>query len=142
MVKFASIGSFRKRLASLLKVKRGVYCNVPDEICHSFQDSTIEQIRENRDMILMSNDAVIIKLRMPDRKRRLSKADGYRLIYMALKQVPLVVMLDVYPKRGPMQQLDIDDNDVNRLVMEFISEEENNTLAFHDIDNHLKELIP
>lgn len=140
MVKFASVSSFRKRLETLLKVRRGIYNGVQDEICHAFQGATIEQIRENRDMILLSNDAVVIKLRMPDRKSHLSKSDGYRLIYMAMKQVPLAVMLDVYPKRGPMQQLDIDDKEVNRLIMEFISEESANMLVFHDIDNHFKEM--
>lgn len=80
MITFVSISSFRTRLATLLKVKRGVYSSVPDEICHSFQGVTIEQIRQNRDMILISNDAVVIKMRMPDKKQRLSKADGYRLI--------------------------------------------------------------
>lgn len=127
-------------MANLLKVKRGVYSAVPDAICSSFRGQTIEQIRVNRDMILMSNDAVVIKLRMPDTKQHLSKSDGYRLIYMALKQVPLVVMLDVYPKRGPMQQLDIDDKEVNHLINEFITEEVANTLVFHDVNDHLKEI--
>lgn len=140
MTRFASIRSFRTRLADLLKVRRGVYRAVPDEICRSFQGNTVEQIRENRDMILITNDAVVIKLRMPDKAQHLSKADGYRLIYMVLKNAPLVVFLDVYPKRGPMQQLDIDDNDINRLIKEFISEATEGSLVFHDIESNLKEI--
>lgn len=92
-------------------------------------------------MILISNESVVIKLRMPDRKRHLSKADGYRLIYMVLKTVPLVVFLDVYPKRGPMQQLDIDDKDVARLIQMFLSEAEADNLVSHDIDNHLHKIL-
>jgi len=61
MIQFVSITSFRKRLAALLKVKRGVYAGVETEICQAFKDATIEQIRQNRDMILMNNDAVVIK---------------------------------------------------------------------------------
>lgn len=141
MIKFVSISSFRDRLSALLKIKKGVYSNVPEEICNSFQGSTIEQIRQNRDMILISNESVVIKLRMPDRKRHLSKADGYRLIYMVLKTVPLVVFLDVYPKRGPMQQLDIDDKDVARLIQMFLSEAEADNLVSHDIDNHLHKIL-
>ena len=56
MIQFVSITSFRKRLAALLKVKRGVYAGVEAEICQAFKDATIEQIRQNRDMILMNND--------------------------------------------------------------------------------------
>lgn len=140
MVQFVSITSFRKRLAALFKVKRGVYAGAPNEICQAFKNATIEQIRQNRDMILMNNDAVVIKLRMPDKKQRLSKADGYRLIYLVMKQIPLVVLLDVYPKRGPSQQLDIEDNDINLLVAEFITELNTRQLILHDITDCLKEL--
>ena len=80
MIHFASIKSFRKRLNELLEVKRGVYGGVKEEICKEFRSSSIEQIRQNRDMILISNDSIVVKLRLPDKKQRLSKADGYRLI--------------------------------------------------------------
>ena len=140
MIQFVSITSFRKRLAALLKVKRGVYAGVEGEICQAFKDATIEQIRQNRDMILMNNDAVVIKLRMPDKKQKLSKSDGYRLIYLVMKQIPLVVLLDIYPKRGPSQQLDIEDNEINRLVTEFIAELNAGKLTLHNIANNLKEI--
>lgn len=140
MVQFVSITSFRKRLAALLKVKRGVYAGATDEICLAFKDATIEQIRQNRDMILINNDALIIKLRMPDKKQKLSKADGYRLIYLVMKKIPLVVLLDIYPKRGPSQQLDIEANETNRLVMEFITELNASQLIQHDITDKLKEI--
>lgn len=140
MIHFASIESFRKRLNELLEVKRGVYSGVKDEICKEFRSSTIEQIRQNRDMILISNDSIVVKLRLPDKKQRLSKADGYRLIYMVMKQVPLVIFLDIYPKRGPKQQLDIEDNELNNLISDFIIENESNTIILHDINNGLAEI--
>jgi len=92
-------------------------------------------------MILIDNDSVVIKLRLPDKKQKLSKSDGYRLIYMVMKQVEVVVFLDIYPKRGPMQQLDIDDNELNRLLEEFVIEFKNNTVVFHDIENDLREIL-
>lgn len=140
MIHFASIESFRKRLNDLLEFKRGVYSGVKDEICKEFRSSTIEQIRQNRDMILISNDSIVVKLRLPDKKQRLSKADGYRLIYMVMKQVPLVIFLDIYPKRGPKQQLDIEDNEINNLISDFIIENESNTIVLHDINNGLSEI--
>ena len=63
MAQFISISTFRIRLAALLKVKRGIYAGVNDEICLAFKDATIEQIRQNRDMILLSNEAVVIPLK-------------------------------------------------------------------------------
>lgn len=140
MICFVSVSTFRKRIVELLKVKRGVYGGVTNEICQAFKDATIEQIRQNRDMILLNNDAAVIKLRMPDKKQHLSKADGYRLIYMVMKQSPLVALLDVYPKRGPSQQLDIEDNETARLVMEFVTELQTNHLVMHDINDNLKSI--
>lgn len=140
MIHFASIESYRKRLNELLEVKRGVYGGVKDEICKEFCSSTIEQIRQNRDMILISNDSIVVKLRLPDKKQRLSKADGYRLIYMVMKQVPLVIFLDIYPKRGPKQQLDIEDNEINKLISDFITENESDKIVLHDINNGLAEI--
>jgi len=142
MVQFVSITSFRRRLAALLKVKRGVYAGVTNEICQAFKDATIEQIRQNRDMILINNDAVVIKLRVQDRRQRLSKADGYRLIYLVMKKIPVVALLDIYPKRGPSQQLDIEDNETNRLVMEFISELNTGQLIQHNLSEGLNALKP
>lgn len=138
MPHFVSISSFRKRLAGLLKVKRGVYAGVEAEICGAFRGATIEQIRQNRDMILLNDDVVVIKLRMPDKGQRLSRANGFRLIYLAMKQVPLVCLLDVYPKRGPLQQLDIERNDLVRLVEEFKKELKESSLAEHDVNDGLK----
>ena len=140
MVNFASVTTFRMRLSALLKVKRGVYAAVPDEICIAFKNATIEQIRQNRDMVLLNNDAVVIKLRLPDKKQHLSKADGYRLIYLVLKEKSVVILLDVYPKRGPSQQLDIDDDEIARLVEEFYVELDSGVLVAHDINDLLKEI--
>lgn len=137
MVNYASISTFRLHLAALLKVKRGVYSGVPEEICKAFKNSSIEQIRQNRDMILMNSDSLVIKLRLPDKKLHLSKADGYRLIYMVLKEKPAVILLDIYPKRGPMQQLDIDEDEIVRLVEEFYDELAGVRLVVHDISNNL-----
>lgn len=53
--------------------------------------------------------------------------------------MPIVVFLDVYPKRGPSQQLDITDGETNRLVKEFFAEFEKDTLVAHDINDNLKE---
>lgn len=36
MVQFVSVSTFRRRLEELLKVKRGVYSGVKDEICKAF----------------------------------------------------------------------------------------------------------
>lgn len=141
MIRFVSISSFRSALGELLKVKNRVYSNVPNEICKAFQGVSIEQIRANRDMILMDSDSITIKLRLPDKRQRLSKADGYRLIYMVLKSIPVVVFLTVYPKRGPKQKLNVEELELQRLVNEFTYESLTRQLVVHDIEDTLKQSL-
>ena len=140
MIRLVSISAFRVALEALLKVKRGVYAGVTTEICKVFQGVSIEQIRANRDIILMDNDSLIIKLRLPDKKQQLSKADGYRLVYMVMKNVPVVVLLSIYPKRGPMQKLTLNPNELESLLNDFRIEFENKQIVIHDI-NTLNRLI-
>lgn len=128
MIRFKTIAFFRKRLAALEKVRKGVYANVGDEIRREFKDKTIEAIRINNDMILLEGDIIVIKLRLPDRKHHLPKKDGYRLIYLVSKVAPVVAFLDVYPKNGPMQQLDEDEQVILGLVSSFILEGKNGSL--------------
>lgn len=128
MIRFATISYFRERLLDLLKVKKGVYSTVEDEIRREFLAKPIEEIRINNDMVLMEGDMVIIKLRLPDKKHRLARKDGFRLVYMVSKIVPMVAFLDIYPKNGPLQQLNESDSELIRLVRLFISESENGVL--------------
>ena len=138
MIRFVSITAFRTALEALLKIKRGVYAGVSAEICAAFKDGPIEQIRSNRDMILMDNDFITIKLRLPDKKQRLSKADGYRLIYMVMKNIPVVALLTIYPKRGPMQKLDLEENELVQLMNDFSTESQTHQIVIHDINDNLK----
>ena len=140
MIQFVSISAFRAALSDLLKVRHGVYSGVQEEICRAFQNAPIEQIRSNRDMVLMDFDSVTIKLRLPDKRQHLSKSDGYRLIYLVLKDMPVVAFLTVYPKRGPLQQLDIPDAELKELVEIFTIESRARQIVIHDINDHLKEI--
>lgn len=140
MIQFVSITVFRQALDALLKVKRGVYAGVPSEICAAFQNVPIEQIRSNRDMVLMDSESITIKLRLPDKRQHLSKSEGYRLIYLVLKDSPVVAFLTVYPKRGPLQQLDIPDAELKELVSIFTTEARAHEIVIHNIYDLLKEI--
>lgn len=122
MISFKTISSFRTRLANLLAVRRRVYAGVENEIKLEFVGKPIEHIRQNNDMILLEGDLVIIKLRLPDKKHHLSRKDGFRLIYLVSKADEIVVFLDIYPKNGPLQQLDIAEDKLKYLITQFIDE--------------------
>ena len=122
MTRFLTTSSFRDKLSELLKVRKGVYSGIEYEIYKAFQDISIETIRNNRDMILLEADSIVVKLRLPDKKQKISRKDGYRLIYLASKQEEIVVFLTVYPKNGPLQQLSVSKDSLKELLSLFISE--------------------
>lgn len=62
MISFKTISIFRERLQDLIDYKRGVYAGAKTEVVTAFKNVPIEQIRQNRDMILMQDDAIAIKL--------------------------------------------------------------------------------
>lgn len=131
MISFQTISSFRARLQALIDIRKGVYSSVPAEIKREFESAGIETIRHNRDMILIQNDLVIVKYRLGDKRMKLSKANGYRLIYMVSTLHERVVFLDIYPKRDSLQQLDIDDRQLMRLIEEYLEED-----AGHQLMNY------
>lgn len=129
MITFAAIANFVSRIEVLKSVRRGVYATVENEVIAAFKGLSIEQIRQNYDMILMDSERIIIKLRLPDKKHRLSKKDGFRLIYLVYKDREEVAFLDIYPKNGPMQQLDIEDSAVVALMQQYVIEKDNGLLT-------------
>jgi len=133
MITFSATTNFNARIGALKNVRKGVYATVEEEIRASFKGLTIEQIRQNRDMILFNDEYIVIKLRMPDKKHRLSKKDGYRLIYLVYKDTEEVIFLDIYPKNGPSQQLDIDDKQLIELVNQLADEREKGLLTTFEI---------
>lgn len=133
MINYKTISTFRSHLSRLLKVKRHVYTNVENEIQREFSGKPIEQVRQNNDMILLEGELIIIKLRLPDKKQHLSRKDGFHLIYLVSKTDEIVVFLDIYPKNGPLQQLDLPDEDLKSLVREFIVEAQLGSLKDYTI---------
>ena len=122
MTSFFTTSTFRADLSDLLKVRKNVYAGIEKEIYNEFIDCPVERIRNNRDMILIEGDSIVIKLRLPDKKQRISRKDGYRLIYLVAKDRDMVTFLSVYPKNGPCQKIDISKEELRILMDQFIYE--------------------
>ncbi len=128
MTSFFTTSNFRADLSALLKVRKNVYSGIEKEIYREFIDCPIENIRNNRDMILIEGDSIVIKLRLPDKRQRLSRKDGYRLIYLVAKDTEIVTFLSVYPKNGPCQKIDTSKEELRQLITQFIMEFTSNVL--------------
>lgn len=137
MVTFLSIQIFRDRLQRLLDMKRGVYAGVDEEIVDAFSNASIEEIRNNRDMILIDDPVVLVKLRLPDHRNKRSRKDGYRLIYLTYRNQEKVVFLDVYPKNGPCQQLNTSDERLLDLIQSYNEEAVASLLVTHNLTDGL-----
>ena len=57
------------------------------------------------------------------------------MIYLVYKDREEVAFLDIYPKNGPMQQLDIEDSLVVDLVKQYAIEKEQGLLTVMDINS-------
>lgn len=134
MIAFKTTTSFRLSIESMLKVKRGVYSGVEKEIKEAFRGKSMQDILTSREMIQIKSSSVVVKFRLKDSKRHLSKSDGYRLIYAASKDTDTVVFMDIYPKIGPKQKLNISEQELDCLLDEATREALENRLQSFDID--------
>lgn len=54
--------------------------------------------------------------------------DGFRLLYLVYKDKEEVAFLDIYPKNGPKQQLDENDETIAWLIDSYATEKDSGTL--------------
>ncbi|WP_280751146.1 MULTISPECIES: hypothetical protein [unclassified Parabacteroides] len=80
-----------------------------------------------------------MKLRLPNSGQNLSKANGFRLIYLIHKEKKSIILLDIYPKRGNHKKNSIDKAEINRLLANYVNEGE--SLQLHNINSELLEMV-
>lgn len=136
---FYSIQAFRDAIKRLTNKTKEGYSSVIKDICKSFTNKPIDEIRINRDMVLNEDNFTIIKLRVPNSGQKLSKKDGFRLIYLVHKQKEEVVFLYIYPKRGPQGLITLKEEQIILFLKNYINERKETMLISHKIENNLEE---
>ena len=132
--------TFRETLNGLLKKRKEGYSSVSMDICQSLNDMPDYILRDTNERILQTSNYRIVKLRVVNSGQRLSKADGFRLIYLVSLVSDDVVLLRVFPKRGSKSMVNISNAEYLRLVNELFNESKTNQLHQVDITNGLAEL--
>ena len=132
--------TFRETLNGLLKKRKEGYSSVSMDICQSLNDMPDNILRDTNERIIQTPNYRIVKLRMANSGQRLSKADGFRLIYMVSLVSDDVVLLRVFPKRGSKSMVNISNAEYLRLVTELFNESKAHQLHQVDITNSLAEL--
>lgn len=139
-MKFYTSSTFRQNLEGLMKKTREGYMSVVKDICNAVKDMPDNVLRDTNDRVRQLQDYRIVKLRLPNSGQNLSKSNGFRLIYWVSLLTDEVVLLSVYPKRGPQSAVDLVDSEYARLLDEMTQESLAQALHQVDIGNSLVEL--
>ena len=114
--------------------------SVVKDICKVLHDMQPNILRETNDRIMQFENFRVVKLRLPNSGQHLSRPDGFRLIYYVSLVTDVVVLLRIYPKRGPQGVINIVDEEYDRLLVEMVTEDKSGCLHQVDINNMLSEL--
>lgn len=139
-MKFYTVSTFRNTLESLMQKPRDGYTSVVGDICKMLQKMPDNILRDTNDRVKQFPQFRIVKLRIANSGQHLRKTDGFRLIYFVSLVSDEVVLLRVYPKRGPQKTIDLVESEYTRLEYELLNESEAHTLHQVDINNLLAEI--
>lgn len=137
---FYTSSTFRECLEDLLKKRKEGYSSVPSDICKALLDVPDNILRDTNERIIQTPNFRIVKFRVPNSGQRLSKADGFRLIYIVSMVNDSLALLRVYPKRGAKSMVNISDAEYMRLVKEVMDESNDCKLHQVDITNMMAEI--
>ena len=97
-------------------------------------------LRDTNDRVFQFPEYRVVKLRVANSGLKLSKSNGFRLIYWVSLLHDSVVLMRVYPKRGLQAAVDLVNAEYTRLQVEVFNESKANMLHQVDITNGLAEL--
>lgn len=132
--------TFRETLNGLLKKRKEGYSSVSMDISQALNDMPDNILRDTNERIIQTPNYRIVKLRVANSGQRLSKADGFRLIYLVSLVSDDVVLLRVFPKRGSKSMVNISNAEYLRLVNEVLNESKANKLHQVGVTNGFEEL--
>lgn len=132
MISFYTIPTFRNSIHSLCSKRKDGYTSVQVDIANVFTNATMEEIRINRDMVFQNEKLTIVKLRIQNSGQKLSKKDGFRLIYIAFHDEDKVVFLNIYPKRGPKGLVTVSSNEILSYLREYLQVSDTDLLVRYD----------
>ena len=82
----------------------------------------------------------MLKIRIPCESRNIGKSGGFRLIAMIDRQAQEIVLLEIFPKVGPLARDNIDNQSLKFVINKFIQEREAGELIELNADKSLEEI--
>ena len=136
---FFTISTFRDVVASLIKKPREGYSSVVADICAELQSMPDNILRDTNERIIQTPEYRVVKLRVANSNLKLSKSNGFRLVYLVSLITDDVFLLTVFPKRGTKGISNIPNAEYVRLLNELSQETSSKLLHQVDITKGLKE---
>lgn len=130
---FYTISTFRDVLASLIKKPREGYSTLIADICTELQSMPDSILRDTNERIIQTPNFRVVKLRVGNSGQKLSKANGFRLVYFVSMTTDDVILLTVFPKRGAKGISNISSSEYKRLLDELAKENKVQQLQQVDI---------
>lgn len=134
---FYTSTSFRDSISKLTRKLKDGYQSVIKDICDTLNNMDDSILRETNDRIRQEQNFRIVKLRVKNSHQNLAKNDAFRLIYWVSTKSDNLVLLTVYPKRGPLRINNLTSVEFKRLLVEMLNEKEKSILQKVDIVNNL-----
>ena len=135
---FYTSTSFRNSISKLIRKPKDGYGSVVTDICEALMSMDDSNFRDTNDRIRQEQNFRIIKYRVKNSHQNLPKNDAFRLIYWVSTKSDNLVLLTVYPKRGPLGINNLTNDEFKRLLTEMLDEKENSVLKKVDITNNLE----
>jgi mRNA-degrading endonuclease RelE of RelBE toxin-antitoxin system len=136
---FFTISTFRDVVASLIKKPREGYSSVVADICAELLSMPDNILRDTNERIIQTPEYRVVKLRVANSNLKLSKSNGFRLVYLVSLITDDVFLLTVFPKRGTKGISNIPNAEYVRLLKELSLETSSKLLHQVDITKGLKE---
>lgn len=137
---FYTTSSFRDSISALTKKRKDGYMSVVKDLCDALTVMDDNTLRESNDRLFQFPEYRVVKLRIQNSGQKLAKNNGFRLIYWVSLKHDNVVLMRIYPKRGPQSAVDLLKSEYIRLQTELLIESQNHTLHQVDIYDLLAEL--
>ena len=134
---FYTSTSFRNSISKLTRKPKDGYESVVKDDSDALSNMDDSFLRETNDRIRQEQNFRIVKLRVKNSHQNLPKNDAFRLIYWVSTKSDNLVLLKVYPKRGPLGTSNLTNSEFKRLLEEMLIEKEDSVLQKVDISNNL-----
>lgn len=135
---FYTSTSFRSSISKLTRKSKDGYESVVKDICDALGSMDDSFLRETNDRIRQEQNFRIVKLRVKNSHQNLPKNDAFRLIYWVSTKSDNLVLLSIYPKRGPLGINNLTNDEFKRLLGEMLREKCDSILQKVDVADNLK----